>query len=250
MNLISINPRNLWKEMYDQPQVMLLTHLFDRYPDEYGRLALEHPEAYKIQDNSIIELGSTFKIDHMVEVADKYHTQELILPDGFPKGDVTCKLVEEALNWMVQHGRIGDYKLMGVCHGVNYDEFTSTFNYLNSIKEIDVIGIPKVLQRWLPTKSRDELAPVFTKTDKELHFLGEWFSLKNLIRMPKALKERVRSCDTCLPCLSIVENKSILDDRDNTIDLEKEYPEVTLEEYSRVLKVYYDLSNARDEVIG
>lgn len=246
MNLISINPRNLWKEMYDQPQVMLLTHLFDRYPDEYGRLALEHPEVYKIQDNSIIELGNTFKIDHMVEVADKYHTQELILPDGFPRGDDTRRLVEEALNWMVQHGRIGDYKLMGVCHGLDYDDFTTTFNYLNSIKEIDVIGIPKVLQRWLPTKSRDELAPIFTKTDKELHFLGEWFSLKNLIKMPKELKDKVRSCDTCLPCLSIVENKSIFDDRDGTLDLEKEYPEITLDLYKSVLGNYTAFSKIND----
>lgn len=241
MELISINPHNLWGEMYKQPRVMSLTHLFDRYPDTYGKLALEHPETYKIQDNSIIEMGNTFKIDHMVEVADKYHTQELILPDGFPRGDDTCKLVEEALNWMVQHNRIGDYKLMGVCHGVDYNDFTSTFNYLNSIKEIDVLGIPKVLQRWLPSKNRAELAHIFTKTDKEIHFLGEWFSLRNLIEMPSELKNRVRSCDTCLPCLTIVENKTIFEDRDGTIDLEKDYPEITLEKYNQVLNKYTEL---------
>ena len=239
MELISITPKNFWKEMYKTKHVMLLAHLAE--DEEYVRLAKSHPECYKICDNSIIEMGETFTIEKEFEAAEKLEAQELILPDGYPSGKKTQNLVLEAIDWLKNNNKLGRFKLMAVVHGQNVEEWLETFNLFNSIKEIDVLGIPKVLQTWLSTKNRLELAEIFTKTDKEIHLLGEWYNLQNIVDIVNSkYGDKIRSCDTCLPALEAIQNKHIWEDREGTIILHEEYPELTKEKYDKVLKEYYE----------
>lgn len=243
MQLCGITPVEKASWMYKDKIVMLLAHLAKH--DSYVQEALNHPDNYKICDNSIIEMGSTFSIDKLVEAAEKMGCQEIILPDGYPRGDVTRKLVLEALEWLKEHNYIGKFKIMAVCHGRDYEEWLETFNLFNSIPEIDVLGIPKVLQRWLPSKSREELAPVFTNTDKEIHLLGTWFSLEEEVNMPKELRARIRSCDTCLPFYYATTGESIMEQRKGTVDLEGHY-DVPEYAYERVWDEYYHYTKEED----
>lgn len=222
MDLISIMPKNMWNEMMNQPRVMLLTHLVEKYP-EYAEAA-RNSKNYKILDNSIVELGESVTLDRILRAAELVKADEIILRDAYPNGPKTIERIKEDIDYLKEYHLQYKYKIMAVCHGENLDDFKKTFDFINSIPEITCIGIPKVLSKWCG--DRASLFDIFKDTDKEIHFLGSWYSLKELIYMPKQVFNKIRSLDTCLPSLLIAQHKSLLDDRDGTIDLEKNYYEV------------------------
>lgn len=76
-------------------------------------------------------------------------------------------------------------------------------------------------------------------TNKEIHLLGSWYTLAELIRLPEDVRLKVRSCDTCLPALNVIQNIGIYDTRNGTIDLEKDYPELTKEKYDKMIDSFY-----------
>lgn len=237
MELCSITPVNNSQWMYELPYVMTLTHLAEKHPT-YVELCKNRKDNYVITDNSIIEMGNSFSMDRVYEAAKALNSNEIILEDDYPNGPLTIKAIERGLNWVVNNNHLGEFKLQAVCHGRNSSEFKETFNYINSIKEIEVIGIPKVLSSWAPFGVRASLADIFTNTDKEIHYLGTWYSLKELIELPEDLRKRIRSCDTCLPSYYTINNMNILENRKGTIDLEKEYPKFIKENYNRTLKTF------------
>lgn len=236
MKLVSITPKNGWNWMFEQPIAMCLTHLVQKYP-EYKEMVKNRPEnCYVMLDNSIVELGESVSLQNILDAAEEVKANEIILRDSYPNGEKTIERIKEDIQYLRDNNLIGKYKLMAVCHGENIEEFKKTFNFINSIPEIDVIGIPKVLSRWVGERAK--LSNIFMNTNKQLHFLGSWYSLKELIDLPKDVWDRVRSCDTCLPSLYVIQNKTVLEDRDGTIDLEKEYPELTKEKYESKLKEF------------
>lgn len=231
MDLCSITPVSRAQWMFTQPRVMLLTHLVERYP-EYTELAFKS-NSYKIVDNSIVELGDSVSMERIYETAKKVKAQEIILMDAYPDGPKTIEAIKKSLEWLVENDHIGEFKIQAVCHGRNLEEFKSTFEFINNNPLIDVIGIPKVLSSWCG--ERWKLFDIFKNTSKEIHFLGSWYSLKEILDMPKEVYLKVRSCDTCLPCLYVIQNKDIRENREGTIDLEKEYPILTEEKYNSVM---------------
>lgn len=231
MDLCSITPVKQAKWMFEQPRVMLLTHLVEKYP-EYAKLARES-NSYKILDNSIVELGSAVSIERIFKAAELVNAQEVILRDGYPKAEPTRQCIKEDLEWIEKNGLLGKFKIQAVCHGQNLEEFKETFNFINNDPRVDVIGIPKVLSLW--AGERWKLFDIFKNTTKEIHFLGSWYSLREIFTMPKEVYDRVRSCDTCLPSLYVIQNKSVWEDRDGTIDLEADYPQLTKEKYDGVM---------------
>lgn len=239
MELISITPKNGWEWMYEQPMVMGLTHLVKKYP-EYKELAKKRSEnCFLMLDNSIVELGESVTLQDILEAANEVHADEIILRDAFPKALGTRQRIAEDIQYLKEHNLTNKYSIMGVCHGESLEEFKETFNFIDSIPEISTIGIPKVLCKWLPSRSRLELAEIFTKTNKQIHLLGSWFNLQEQIDFANSKYAcRIRSCDTCLPSLYVIQNKPITEDRDGTIDLEKKYPELTKEKYDKVLEEY------------
>lgn len=237
MKLVSITPKNLWEQMFDQPIVMGLTHLVMKYP-EYKEMAKNRPtNSYLILDNSIVELGESVKLQDILKAADEVNANEIILRDAYPLGAPTRQRIQEDIDYLREHNLTKKYNLMAVCHGENKEEFIKTFNFINSIPEITCIGIPKVLSKWCG--DRKELANIWMNTDKEIHLLGSWYTLGELISLPQDIRLVVRSCDTCLPALNVIQNIGVYDNRNGTIDLEKEYPELTEERYNSMIDTFY-----------
>ena len=234
MNLCSITPVKQCAWSYEAPMVMLLTHLVERHP-EYVKEALKHPNTYKILDNSLIELGESLTMERLVSAAEIIKADEIILPDVFRDGPATIESTKKAIEWLKMRNLIGKYKLMVVCHGNNEEEWANCFNQLNQMEEVDVIGVPKVTATWLKDNNRKNLSHVFLNTTKQIHLLGSWYNLAELLRLGKNVWDRVRSADTCLPSLYVIQNKHIWEDRAGTIDLEKDYPELTKEKYDKVM---------------
>lgn len=230
MDLCSIVPIKYCSWMYDNPRVMLLTHLVEKYPD-YVKEALNHPNTYKILDNSLIELGASLDMERLVAAAEKVKANEIILPDVFKDGVATINKAKESIEWLKQHNLLGKYKLNVVCHGYGETGWEYCFNILNHMPEVDVISIPKVTSTWLLDNSRSSLYYIFKKSHKEIHLLGVWYNLGEITSLGKESYGKIRSVDTCLPFLDCVQNKGIYQNREGTIDLEKEYPDVTKKQY-------------------
>lgn len=234
MNLCSITPVKQAAWAYEAPMVMLLTHLVERHKS-YVKEALKHPNVYKILDNSLIELGEALTMERLVAAAEKINANEIVLPDVFKDGEATVKKAKESILWLKENDLLGKYKIMVVCHGNNEDEWHSCFKQLNEIEEIDVIGVPKVVSTWLPDKNRKNLSHIFLNTTKQIHFLGAWYNLAELLKLGKKVWNTIRSADTCLPSLYVIQNKKIWEDRDGTIDLENDYPELTKDKYDDIM---------------
>lgn len=197
MKICNIVPLKYSYLMYQQDYVMLLCHL-SKENIKYAEEA-RFSKNYKIMDNSIIELGEAFNLDDLIIEARKCKVNEIILPDVFQNGESTLSLVKDSINYLRRKKILGEFKLQAVCHGKSIDEFKKSFEELNKIKEIDVIGIPKVLTKTF--ENRCNLYDIFKNTDKEIHLLGCWDSFNELKVLPKDAFSKIRSLDTCLLAL-------------------------------------------------
>ena len=240
MHICSIMPKGKYQLMYREPVVMLLTHLVEN-DDNYVKLALNHPSTYKILDNSLIELGGALSMERLVAAADKINANEIILPDVFMDAKATVNSTKNAIKWLKKNNCLGKYKLMAVCHGKTEKEFKWCFHKLNKMKYVDVIGIPKVMCSfdWV-NKSRASLYPVFKKTKKEIHFLGVWENLGELLDLPSNVYKKVRSADTCLFALDVIQNLNFIDSRKGTIKLDGEYRALTNKKYIPFMEKFED----------
>ena len=240
MYICSIMPKGKYQLMYREPMVMLLTHLVEA-DDTYVKLALSHPSTYKILDNSLIELGGALPMERLVAAADKVKASEIILPDVFKDAKATVNATKDAIKWLKKNNYLGKYKLMAVCHGKTEKEFNWCFHKLNKMKYVDVIGIPKVMCSfdWV-NKSRASLYPVFQKTKKEIHFLGVWENLGELLDLPSDVYKKVRSVDTCLFALDVIQNLNFRDNRKGTIKLDREYRALTNKRYIPLMEKFED----------
>ena len=208
MKICNIVPLKYSYLMYQQDMVMLLCHL-SKNNDKYAKEAHD-AKNYKIMDNSIIELGEAFTLEDLIIEARKCKVNEIILPDVFQDGEKTIELVKKSISYLRDNNILGEFKLQAVCHGKTLDEFKNSFDSLNNIKEIDVIGIPKVLTKIFG--NRCSLYDIFKNTNKEIHLLGCWDSFNELKTLPKEAFNKIRSLDTCL--ISILSQKG--DDVFNT----------------------------------
>ena len=230
MKFCSITPLKNSNLMYENDYVMLLAHLSKKSAD-YVDLARKNKN-YKIMDNSIIELGSAFSMEDLIKEALKCDVNEIILPDVFEDGAGTVKVVKESIKWLYDHNLIGRFKLMAVCHGKGPKELYDTYMALNSIPEVDVIGVPKVLSTWMPSRVRGAEFMALN-TNKEVHLLGCWFTLKELTELSRDC--RIRSMDTCMPALLSIYKMGLFEDRaGRKIDLETD--EVNIDEYNKLME--------------
>lgn len=229
MNFCSITPLKNADLMFENDYVMLLAHL-SKNSDYYADLARKNNN-YKIMDNSIIELGEAFTMKDLINEAIKCDVDEIILPDVFEDGCATVETVKKSIEWLKENGLIGRFKLMAVCHGKGPKELLDTFNLLNSIKEIDVIGVPKILSTWVT--DRVKTAEFMAENSlKKIHLLGCYNSLNELKKISKDSK--IRSMDTCMPALLSIYNMDTFADRNGLkIDLEKD--EVNIENYRKII---------------
>lgn len=196
MYLINIFPLGNICMEYQQNMHMFLTHMVEKYPT-YAKVAQDAP-GYKILDNSLIELGDAVSVERVIDAATHIRADEIILPDVFQNGPETIKAVQNALNTLHKMFPKGDwpFKLMAVAQGADEKEWYDCYKYLLEMREVDVIGIPKVLAKMHPQGRPyfvNELCNPFAKPH---HLLGVWYSLSELAEYnhPK----QIRSCDTVI----------------------------------------------------
>lgn len=221
MKLCSIVPVKYNELMYNSDMVMLLAHLSKDNPAYVMNAVIHDKNCYKIIDNSVVELGKAFSMQELLKQAQSCLADEIVLPDVYRDGKGTVQKVIESIEWLRQHMWLNEFKLMAVCHGNNVEEFTETFNTLNSIPEIDVIGIPRIICEW--AGNRGSVADIFTQTTKEIHLLGCYDSFKELSTFKEEHLERIRSIDTSLPALLSTETDYAYENRNGRkIDLLKD----------------------------
>ena len=211
MQFCSIVPTKYNELMYDSSVVMLLAHLSKNNP-AYAINAIRHDgSCYKIMDNSIVELGKSFSMEELIAQAQCCLVDEIILPDVYKNGGETIQKIKESIEWLRENNYLGHFKLMGVCHGSDINDFIRTFKILNSMPEINTIGIPRIVCEW--AISRGYIADIFMQTDKEIHLLGCYDSLKELSTFKEEYLKRIRSIDTSLPALLSVETDNAYESR-------------------------------------
>lgn len=222
MQTVNIYPLLNTNRIYEQEISMALTHLVEKYPGYAECFRKYH--GYKILDNSLIEVGSAMSLKRVLYAACLIDADEIILPDVFKDGPGTIKSVQESLEFLATHA-YKERKLMAVCQGATRQEFIDCFYELNRMKEIDVIGIPKVTSIQFDT-GRKGLEYLWTLSDckKEIHLLGLHNSFSELTQYKDTSK--IRSCDTCLASLLAYENVS-----SNTPRQLLSYPKRNLEEF-------------------
>lgn len=196
MYLINIFPLGNICMEYQQNMHMFLTHMVEKYPT-YAKVAQDAP-GYKILDNSLIELGGAVSVERVIDAAIQIRADEIILPDVFQNGPETIKAVQDALNILHQMFPKGDwpFKLMAVAQGANEEEWFDCYKYLLDMRDVDVIGIPKVLAKMHPQGRPhfvNELCNLFAKPH---HLLGVWYSLSELVEYREL--RHIRSCDTVI----------------------------------------------------
>lgn len=201
MKICNIMPLSYSYLMYSGDMVMLLAHLASSHED-YKKEA-RSSSLYKIIDNSIIELGEAFALSDLIKEARNVKANEIILPDAFQDGKETLKLVKKSIAYLKEHKMLGEFKIQAVAHGKTVDKFIDSFIELNNMKEVDVIGIPKVLTKDLGSRveAMKEVLKRGIKINKEIHFLGCWESFNELKEMDKNMFNLIRSMDSCLLAL-------------------------------------------------
>lgn len=235
MDLCSIVPLNDLKLCNKDETIMLLAHLCKH--KKYVKWA-KNLKGNKIMDNSIIELGNAFSFEELIDCALKCDVDEIILPDVFKNGEASYKLGLECIEKYKKLKKSNPDTLfpglMMVCHGNNLQEFKESFDKINSIKEVDTIGIPKVVSTWCG--NRHNLYEIFKNTKKKIHLLGCWYSFKELLEFSKEELSHIRSMDTCLPSLISLTSDDAFIDRNlsRTIDLEND--KVNVKNYNKIMK--------------
>lgn len=206
---------------------MFLTHLV--LADENYRKIAKESTGYKILDNSLIELDGAMDMSDVLTAAAMIDADEVVLPDVFMKGPETVNATMNALK-EYKH-ELKKYKTMAVVHGADEDEWLHTFLYFDSIDAIDVLGIPKVMNKQFTrmlmsgrvSSGRPRvLGEVIDLATKEIHLLGLWNEFSELKQYGRNIL-KIRSIDTSLPSLQEVNKRSIFSRRDKceiqTIDL-------------------------------
>lgn len=153
-------------------------------------------EGYKILDNSIIETGEAFDIEEVLKAAEIIGANEVILPDVYMDGPATLNAVRDSLEYINIHPEWRDrYNWMAVAQGRNETEWVECFKTLESIRDIDVIGIPKCLTKMHPS-GRPHFEPYWLDTCKKIHLLGLWYGFYELEEY--IYPDDIRSVDTCM----------------------------------------------------
>lgn len=171
--------------------VMCLTHLVEEFP-QYAEFFKDY-EGYKILDNSLIELEGAVDIERVVAAAEAIGAQEIILPDAFRSYTDTRNSVESSLDWLSKRDMLERYNIMAVCQGYDLDLFNVCFKWMESIKEINVIGIPKVCAK-MHQAGRPYFEYLWKNSPVTVHLLGLWYSWEELSRFDCS---RIRSVDSC-----------------------------------------------------
>lgn len=185
--------------LIDKDYTLLLAHLIDA--DTTYKQVCTAKNGYKILDNSVIELGEAVDIHHLNSIARDIGAHELILPDVFKNKEKTIESVDNAIKTLKEIYKDCEipYKLMAVPQGNTMQEFKECLDMFLENPDIDVLGIPKLLDSMLLTSRRHVLEYLHThpkRKNKQFHLLGMQNNLEEIHGIATAYPW-VRGLDTC-----------------------------------------------------
>lgn len=232
MQLINIFPLGNICMEYSQPMHMFLTHMVEKY-GMYADTA-RNVFGYKILDNSVIELGGSVSMTRILGAAERINADEIILPDVFQNGPDTLRAVRYALNELDRKypNHNWPYKLMAVAQGKDAEEWYDCYKELVAMRDIDVIGIPKVLAKMHPQGRPYFVNELCDLYHKDHHLLGLWYSITELLEYEHP--DAIRSCDTVLLGYMAKHGLKTFGVRPDgfTVDLEKDVIDYTRLDFS------------------
>lgn len=197
MDIAIIPPLALLDEQWvrHQPMHMILPHLF---PSEEYRDYVKNSTGYKLLDNGAAE-GDTYNFDALNGMAEAFNIDEVVIPDTI--GD--CDLTIEQARWACRSRKPQGVKWMAVVQGEEIDQFLKCWRELVRLEYVDVIGVPRHMNKKMPTARYQLLKSIRDHVrsegflSKPIHALGS----HSWGREVKALAELgvVRSMDTSFP---------------------------------------------------
>ncbi len=158
---------------------------------------------YTILDNGAYESGGT-PVTHrqLLDAAELVEPNEIVCPDVMHDGPATADLTRQFLGILAEEGLRDRYALMGVPHGSSLEEWMRSFQVLNAMKEISVIGLSRLSVRrsWgaygaFPRVTCAKALLPLLGVGKALHLLGGDHNFPQELRL-LADEPRVRSADS------------------------------------------------------
>lgn len=214
MEVAIISPISMLKEfsVRSKWQMALAQHvLADQDYGAFFRVQHNMQNDYVILDNGTAE-GEAATLDELAQAVRIAQPNEIILPDVWQDGKATIALLEEAIPKLGWDRR----KLQAVAQGASAFEWLWCFFKLVFNERVDVIGIPKNLDKvFAKTPSRATgLGQWFGRVGvvnwlveicdiigyhKPFHLLGIWTDYRELALYSNQAKRYVRSVDTSSP---------------------------------------------------
>lgn len=191
MKVATILPQTYLNHVQHDTYHMCLANLIgepgmEEYTNFYREQA-NHPAKYVIMDNGLIE-GNPRPISELVAKAKSLQADEFILPDVFRDGIATLEAIDAAY----EEACSSDIRMMAVPQGNTLDEWLNcACEIIGSFREVEVIGIPKVLVdiagrdgRLLAIEQLTKLSPMLKH--KQIHLLGCWKTPLEVLTIDKA----------------------------------------------------------------
>ena len=196
---------------------MALSHLIlesEEYRDFYRRMSKRGD--FVSVDNGVVEEGEALPLQKVLEAAHMVRAQEVVLPDILYDSPGTYRVTADALDYLREHGCLGDFKWMAVPHGKTFREWLDCYLSLLRKEGITTIGISMFDHDLLPD-GRPQLLDALETLDlvdpsKDYHCLGCWNDLREMWFLahlcaesptfygPRPIRRTwIRSADTGIP---------------------------------------------------
>lgn len=203
----------------DMQYHMCLAHLVkdQRYQEHFAKMASEG--RFVLMDNGAAE-GAQLKPDALIEMYQKIHPTEIVLPDTLYEMGSTVQKTRAFLYRLEELGIEDKYRTMAVPQGKTLAEWEACARIFVKDTRINSIGVSKFLNictqdRYARVKACDILANLikeYKRSDLEVHLLG-CDEGPLIVRMIHQAHTFVRGCDSAFAYLQAQAHKMMtLDD--------------------------------------
>ena len=181
---------------------MALSHLIlesEEYRVFYLRMS-ERGDFVSV-DNGVVEEGEALPLQKVLEAAHMVRAKEVVLPDILYDSPGTYRATADALDYLREHGCLGDFKWMAVPHGKTFKEWLDCYLSLLRKERITTIGISMFDHDLLPGGRPQILAVLedlmLIDPMKEYHMLGCWKDLREVWFLAHTTVEGPRGYGCC-----------------------------------------------------
>jgi hypothetical protein len=198
MDLALIPPNSMHTWMLDGGVNLMLPWQFSQLTEASVHSMMA--DRYTILDNGAAE-GPAISWNQLAILADKWHVNEVVLPDKLGDAEFTIEVARQA-GPLTAPLRERGIKIMAVVQGQTLAEVMKCVYAYAGWEHIDVIALPRILNKNFMSTSRVRLAESLAEdpllSHQTIHCLGAYYpfptEIKSLAQLPN-----VRSMDTSMP---------------------------------------------------